>query len=98
MASTWLGTGVRLWALGVGLLVLAGCPETVCTMPDAGCPPPPDGCTDARAGFTCTVQGLSCGCCVGGATHCDLLGCDLQADGGLAWYSYSGVPPPVCQQ
>lgn len=86
---------MRLWTLGA--LVFSGCVEVVCTPPDASCPTPPDRCTGAAAGFTCDLQGASCGCCLTGGSSCSLLGCDLQPDGGLAWYSYSGVPPPQCK-
>jgi len=89
--------GIRRWALGCGLLVLSGCVEVLCTAADAGCPPPPDGCANASAGAVCATQGLSCGCCLAGQPSCSLLGCDAQSDGGLAWYSYSGTPPPQCQ-
>jgi len=87
---------MRWWVM-TSMLWAAGCVEVICTVPDAGCPPAPERCNTARALETCDQQGASCGCCLAGAPSCDLLGCDMQGDGGLAWYSYSGTPPQLCK-
>ena len=80
-------------------LLLAGCFQQPCTLPsaDGGCPPPKGACTDAGVGQACPLFSLTCGCCLAGSTHCDLLNCQVDGDGGLRWEEVQVVAPPECQ-